>query len=197
MSFLKFLESRLSNNNLIVVDIQPIYENYIHFSLIEFVEYLYKIIKSGRRVLYYYNGDSIGSEDNPKSIVNWLVSSIGYIEDVDISEYYFEILNGCEFIDKGYGFLRDLMDSGHSEREIIQVVRYMVMNKISDSRDIPEGIFDFGNNTVFLPSFSIAKLKEYNGSFLVGGGQNECLKEVQLIANALNIKVTLMKKFIF
>lgn len=198
MSFLNFLEARLSNNNLIVVDIQPLYENYIKFSLIEYVEYLYKVIKSGHRVLYYYNGDSIGSEDDSSSIVSWLVSFLGYIDDgLDVDEYYFTILHGCEFIDKGYGFLRDLMDSGYSESEIIKIVRYMVMNRIVDSRDIPDGIFDIGSNNIFLPSFSIAKLKEYSGSYLIGGGMNECLKEVQLIANALNIRVTLMKKFIF
>lgn len=89
------------------------------------------------------------------------------------------------------------MDSGVSDRELIKLIRYMFLNKISDSRDIPDGIFNFGSNTIFLPIFSVAKLKEYSGSFLVGGGKNECLKEVQLIVNALNIKYTELRKFIY
>jgi hypothetical protein len=35
---------------------------------------------------------------------------------------------------------------------------------------------------------SIAQLKRFNGSYIVGGGRNQCLREVELLMNAFNIK---------
>lgn len=35
---------------------------------------------------------------------------------------------------------------------------------------------------------SVAQLKRFNGAYLVGGGRNECLREVELLMNAFNIK---------
>jgi hypothetical protein len=35
---------------------------------------------------------------------------------------------------------------------------------------------------------SISLLKKFNGAYLVGGGREECLREVELLMNAFNIK---------
>lgn len=35
---------------------------------------------------------------------------------------------------------------------------------------------------------SVAQLKRFNGSYIVGGGRNQCLREVELLMNAFNIK---------
>ena len=101
MLFKTFLESRINLNNLIVVDIQPEYSNYINFSILEFCDYIIKVLKSKRKILYFYNGETIGSNDHPNSITEWLLEHYGDFENF---EYYYNlILNNCEFVDKGYG----------------------------------------------------------------------------------------------
>jgi hypothetical protein len=35
---------------------------------------------------------------------------------------------------------------------------------------------------------SVAQLKRFNGAYLVGGGREECLREVELLMNAFNIR---------
>ena len=35
---------------------------------------------------------------------------------------------------------------------------------------------------------SVAQLKKFNGAYIVGGGRNECLREVELLMNAFNIR---------
>ena len=35
---------------------------------------------------------------------------------------------------------------------------------------------------------SVAQLKRFSGAYIVGGGRNECLREVELLMNAFNIK---------
>ena len=35
---------------------------------------------------------------------------------------------------------------------------------------------------------SVAQLKKFSGSYIMGGGRNECLREVELLMNAFNVK---------
>jgi len=44
---------------------------------------------------------------------------------------------------------------------------------------------------------SVAQLKRFNRAYLMGGGRNECLKEVSLLMNAFNIKYKLIEQFIY
>lgn len=99
------------------------------------------------------------------------------------------------------------MDNGIDEATIQKVVRYMVMNRIDDSRDIPEEIlnnFLGGSNhqlesdPIYIPDFiTISNLRKWKGSYLVGGGAYECLKEMQILLNTFNISYTLVKEFIY
>jgi hypothetical protein len=34
---------------------------------------------------------------------------------------------------------------------------------------------------------SVAQLKRFQGAYIMGGGRNECLREVELLMNAFNI----------
>ena len=46
-------------NDVIVVDVQPMYESYIHFDMEDFTTFL----RDQHKILYYYNGpDTVGSD---------------------------------------------------------------------------------------------------------------------------------------
>ncbi|HET8688438.1 MAG TPA: hypothetical protein VFM18_17645 [Methanosarcina sp.] len=108
--------------------------------------------------------------------------------------------------DKGYGYLRSWMDAGISPATIIKVIRLLYQNKLSDSRELfgGEDADDYAINMQALIGnefedwmlsdqisvnwTSIAQLKRFSGAYLVGGGRNECLREVELLMNAFNIK---------
>ena len=93
-----------------------------------------------------------------------------------------------------------------------QAIRYMAMNNIYDSNEVPKEKWvevlpekDFNNIkdnlndlSIWIPDISIADLKNnWNGSLLCGGGMNECLKEIQLLMSAFNIKYKLVNDFIY
>ena len=109
-------------------------------------------------------------------------------------------------VDKGYGYLRSWMDQGISPNAIIKTIRLMYQQRVNDSRQLFGGqddpqyeekmkqllgteyrpfVLDDGIHTEWT---SISQLKRFSGSYLMGGGRNECLREVELLMNAFNIK---------
>lgn len=215
-SVIQFEREGVSFKNLIVVDVQPLYEKNIEkkFS----VEDFYGFLRKSKNVLYFYNGpETIGSEDSPENIINWLDEKTDYKyvsdeESENISRNF--DWDNVNFYDKGYSFFRDWMDAGVSDNGMKQALRYMYMNRKNDSRDIsidewkkvlPQSDFNAigdaledGGLTIWTPDISIADLKNnWNNSLICGGSLNECLKEIMLLMNAFNIKYTLVDKFIY
>lgn len=208
MNFNKYLEEKLGIlvKNLIVVDIQPLYEDYIKtkFSIIDFGDF---INQSKNKILYFYNGkNTIDSDDTDYSIMDWL---IGYNDSLENFNW-----KNVNFYDKGYSFFRDWMDAGVSSNGMKIALRYMYMNRKYDSRDIsvdewkkvlPEKDFyaigdsiEDGGLSIWTPDISVSDLKnEWNGSLICGGGENECLKEILLLLSTFNIKYTMVERFIY
>ena len=207
-------------NNVIAIDIQPFYARYMDFPPREWGQFLLNMLDRNREVLYFYNGyDSMGIDEDTDTLCRWLTEAV--IEDHmaeigsdDLDEYeeeygnfYNKFHNQISWYDKGYGFFRSWMDQDVSERAIIRTIRIMAMKHETDSRELSDvelknGLADeydekFVDDGIYLPHFSIAQLKRFSGAFLCGGGRNECLKEVQILMNAFNIKYTLMERFIF
>lgn len=109
-------------------------------------------------------------------------------------------------VDKGYGYLRNWMDQGVSARTIIKTIRLMYQQRINDSRELFGGAEspdyqtsmekllgdefdqDLLENSIVVNWISIAQLKKFNHCYLMGGYRDECLREVELIMNAFNIK---------
>jgi len=117
-------------------------------------------------------------------------------------------MKDIQFVDKTYGFLRGWMDMGIDVGIIKKAIRYMMSKRENDSRDIPyeewlSVIPDLGDyegidsEPIYLPSFSMAQLKSFQGSYLVGGGRNECLKEVEILLSTFNIHVIKVERFIY
>lgn len=111
-----------------------------------------------------------------------------------------------EIVDKGYGYFRSWMDRGTSSAAIIKTIRAMYQQRVSDSRDLFGGELsdDYDakmreligseyrehdlDDPLTVNWTSVAQLKRYSGAYLVGGGRNECLREVELLMNAFNIR---------
>lgn len=144
------------------------------------------------RLFFLYNGaETLGMIDETSYKV-WLYE-LGVSEDV--------IYNSV-FYDKGYAFFRYCMDEGISEDSIVELVRYMVEHGINDSRDIDSDMWDSfmeetGNDMddvrgllenaadmVSIPDL-MGFLERYSGIVLMGGGIDECLKEVEIALMAL------------
>lgn len=177
---------------IIVVDVQPAYsrgnEN-IFEDIIKFVS-----SRTGN-VLFFVNADSEGfTEDSIDSIMEyWEEVAEGIGLEIDWDRF--------EIVDKGYGYLRSWMDNGVSESIIIKVIRELYRQGVNDSRmlfDEDEEKFeeylddDFEDwmldDPLTVEWLSIKQLKGFNNSYIVGGGRNECLREVELMMNAFNIK---------
>jgi len=180
--------------NVIIVDIQPQYKGYIHFNMFECAEFL----NNQRDLLVFYNGPDTVGQDTKIGVLHWW------------GEWGFDTIKGrsAKWIDKGYGFFRSWMDEGVDEKRIQEVVRYMVMNRIQDSRDIPDEVMEgfildyfesyfYEHDPIYLPHISLGMLKKWSGSYLIGGGKSECLKEIKILLDTFNIRYTLVKKFIF
>lgn len=190
-----FFEAR--SNSTIVVDVQPAYS-----SLINFAPQLMQHLNKQQQILMLVNSDEEGLTED--SII-------------DIKEYWnengFENWNSIKLIDKGYGYLRSWMDQGVSEKVIIKTIREMYSQKVNDSRNLfqdTDNIHDAFENfigsefedwmlddAISVEWISVKTLKSFSGSYITGGGVNECLKEVELLMSAFNIRSTRIQKFIF
>lgn len=120
-----------------------------------------------------------------------------------------ETLDRVDVIDKGYGYLRAWMDDGVSEASIIRVIREMYRQRVNDTsmlwggEDWKKHMDDLVkepypvDDHMSVEWLSIAQLKKYTGCLIMGGGRNECLKEVTLLMNAFNIKYTIVNKWVY
>jgi hypothetical protein len=180
--------------NLVVVDIQPSYGDQGGFSrsfLGKFINFLNE--NEFAKVLYLYNGPDLGMESE-RDIKFWLIES-GLDEDK---------LDDLDFFEKGYAFFRGWMDTGIDEDDIIEVGKYMIKKRIDDSRDIPDSVYekmglstliDYDDN-IFIPEV-VDEIKKINRPLLIGGGECECLREVELLFKMINKKYKLNRALIY
>ena len=188
---------------LVVVDVQPEYENDFHFDIKDFCHFVKQ--HSYPNTLVLYNGEFTIKK-------NW---SMNMISEEDLRDYYekhsefpwvYHPLNNAEYHDKGYAFFRNCMDEGFANDVIIPVVKYMWKNNISDSRNIdwdeidPQILVQWNKGIIrFLQSEEMINipdlmdvLNEATGHIhLVGGSTNECLREVVIALEALERDYTI------
>jgi hypothetical protein len=184
-----------SKHPVIVVDVQPEYcgindgdESPVCVDIINFVT------KQTGPVLMFVNAEEHGlTGDTVKDVM-------AYWED---SGFPHRDWGRVQIVDKGYGYFRSWMDHGIEPSTIIATIRELYQQKKSDTREL-----EFGNSSKRTPAqslvmgaieemnddplivnwISVAQLKRFNGAYIVGGGRNECLREVELLMNAFNIK---------
>jgi len=189
---LKSFITEKRKNNIIVVDVQPSYKNYISFPMREFCEFL----NGCNDILYFYNGLEL-TADSESQVRRYL-----YENGFDKWK-----MKDVTFIEKGYGFFRSWMDMGIDESIIKKAIRYMMAQRKNDSRDIdvedwlreiPDlDDYSFSDDPIYLPDIPISVLKSYSGSYIVGGGKNECLKEMHILLSVFNIHVVQVSRFVY
>lgn len=121
-------------------------------------------------------------------------------------------------ISKNYAFFRGLMDLGvdDDDSELVRLAQFMRQNSITDVRDIAEDDdvsekfqkefkhsplmnINFEDYSFYLPEDLIndieAKIKP--GVVLIGGGRNECLKEIALLLRILDISYSIHEELTY
>jgi hypothetical protein len=194
------------NSKCIVVDVQPTYtgvDNIFGSTMLPMVKPLMNFLNKQGPILAFVNAEDTGlTNDNiPDIKENW--ESAGFNTDR---------WNNTEIVDKGYGYFRGWMDQDVSDNAIIQAIRVMYQQKVTDSRElfggddsehyveqmaalgIPEEVLD---DALSVEWTSVGQLKKYNGAYIMGGGRDECLREVELLMNAFNIKYKRIEDFVY
>jgi hypothetical protein len=201
----EFLSEGL-NQPIICVDVQPEYAYYGNNDMIcqKIIQF---VAKSTGPVLFYMNAEDQGmSGDTVDTIKQYWEESMGGKFN-DKTEQWEHTIDWSRFtlVDKGYGYLRAWMDGGIPDAAIIKTIRMMYQAKVSDSRELFGGqdseTYAPGLKELLGPDYitalddplsvgwtNVAQLRKFNGAYIVGGGRGECLREVELLMNAFNIK---------
>ena len=193
----EILNESILTRPLVVVDVQPAYSYHINFG----AELTRLIEKRTGETLMYVNAEDTGTSEDTLEEIKIFWWRFGMEEDTMAKLTWF---------DKGYGNLREAMDTGATDGDIIAVIREMFRQNINDSRELFDDDYDkqleaFGEDNIEWIQNGISimelngfdKLKSMSPFYLCGGGKDECLKEVMLMCSALNIRYKLIDKFIY
>ena len=210
---------------VIVVDVQPEYsgmndgdESSVFPQIINFVN------KQTGPVLMFVNAEDQGlSGDTIQDIKQYWDDTIcpeeeRYIHDEETDDYIEN--SNCPRInwqrfsiaDKGYGYFRSWMDHGIEPATIIATIRELYQQKKSDSRELQFPAFnqrtpqqslimgamqEMEDDPISVNWTSVSQLKRFNGAYIVGGARDQCLREVELLMNAFNIKYKRIDSLIY
>ena len=210
---------------IIVVDVQPEYsgmndgdESSVFPQIINFVN------KQTGPVLMFVNAEDQGmSGDTIQDIKQYWDDTIcpeeeRYTHDEETDDYIENPncpkINWQRFAiaDKGYGYFRSWMDHGIEPATIIATIRELYQQKKNDSRELQFPAFnrrtpqqslimgamqEMEDDPISVNWTSLAQLKRFNGAYIVGGARDQCLREVELLMNAFNIKYKRIDSLIY
>jgi len=208
---------------VICVDVQPEYNGHPWPPTNpKFVQIMNFVQKQKGPVLFFVNAEDQGmSGDSIQQIQQFwdeTLATEGEEGDDENGDYYYKEPESpidwrrFEIVDKGYGYLRSWMDHGIETSTIIATIREMYAQRVTDTRDlefpassqrtitqslIMGAINEMNGDPMTVGWASVAQLKRFNGAYLVGGGREECLKEVELLMNAFNIKYKRVDSLIY
>lgn len=185
--------------NLLVVDIQPAYDRWCH----AVAPRVMQLLNSYTGTKYcLYNAEGL-TDDDKHSVIEYYLEN-GLRQDR---------IDDIQFVEKSYGFFRQWMDNDVTERIIIKTIRAMVQNRVNDSRDLDvnsvltkqeqeRGLelwgIDWQEDSIYMPDFMpISILKQMSPFLMCGGAREQCLKEIELLCNAFNIKYKRIDSLIY
>ena len=189
---------------LLVTDIQPEYQQGFTFSIEKFTQWLNRNFKKFSGVTFLYNG----------------ADTLGMISEDDLKIWYLDnglkesIIESVDFYDKGYAFFRYCIDKGIDEDDIVLLVKFMATHNINDSRDITESelwdkfiseynkhelreLLEFADDCINIPDLMDYLRSKQAPFLLLGGGQHECLKEVEISLKANDQIYTRQEEWIY
>lgn len=200
------------NHPCIVVDVQPHYcEDRPRSFVSAPTSICYKIIDFVTRqtgpVLMFVNAENTGlTYDTIENIKKYWEEYWGYSEE-DLLAGFVQSENPInwnrfEIVDKGYGYFRAWMDNNIPDNIIIATIRELYQQKKYSTdqlefddenlspiqKTIKQTIENMQYDPLSVEWTSVAQLKKFSGAYIMGGGRNECLREVELLMNAFNIK---------
>ena len=196
------LKENAVGKHLVVVDIQPEYSSWMGGIQIELFEYINSHIHELSNLTFLYNGEDTMGMVSEYEYRDWLIEN-GLDEDIayEVTLY-----------DKGYAFFRNCMDRGGDDEELVNLVKFMRDNDINDSRELDKKfwkafvkqygsknireLMEDSEDCINIPDL-MDFLDNYNNIVLVGGGVNECLKEVELALDALDKRYDTWNKFTY
>jgi hypothetical protein len=182
------------STNILVVDVQPAYAHHCNRVISGVCDLLNNGI--GKKVVYY-NGNGL-TDDSSGDVIDYMCEN-----DLDPNN-----VDDITWLEKEYGFFRGFMDNGISDHIIIKVVRAMVTQRTHDSRDLDlstilepsefEQVEDYLDDAIYMPYWAnVSELKQMSPFYMCGGGRNECLREIELICNAFNIRYRRLQNLIY
>lgn len=182
-------------SNVLVIDVQPAYGHHCNKIASKVCNLLNH--QQGKIVIMYNNEELSG--DTLEDIYQYYID---YGLDPELIED-----GKIKFIEKEYAFFRGWMDNGIDDSIIIKVVRAMVTKRINDSRDLdlseilPENEFeqvdDLGD-AIYMPYWAdLNFLRGLSPFLMMGGGRKECLREIELICNAFNIRYKRVNSLVY
>lgn len=190
-----------ANTKCIVVDVQPQYTGMYDGDELPWIDDLMSFLNNQGPILMFANAEETGLTDD--SIEDIKV----YWEDSGFNPTRW---NQTEIVDKGYGYFRAWMDEGVAPAVIIKVIREMYNQGVNDSRELfDEDVEQFAefvgpsweewmyDDPLIVEWTSVGQLKRYSGAYIMGGGREECLREVELLMNAFNIKYRRVEEFVY
>lgn len=203
--------------NLLIVDVQPEYNTWCG-RILPGVQNL--IEKCRAKIVIVYNdfggGDEMVdvqhylggvSEEDAYGIYNDETDEYDEAEQTVLQQK----LQNATYYQKEFGFLRTFMDRGVSDAVIIEIMRAMYQAKVNDSRDLPlesmskrvqqdinQNGIGWEDEGIYLQDWvPVTMLKQLSPFYMVGGGRDECLREIELICNAFNIRYTRVDSLIY
>lgn len=196
------------NHPVIVVDVQPAYYNGGTRKTIDNI--IQFVAEQKGPILMFVNAEQDGlTDDTVQDVKMWWDENTSEWDEENEEEILKMDWDRVEIVDKGYGWFRPYMDSGVDNATMIRLIRYMYQNNINDARDLSDEEFEelLGGEYGSYPHLreeafsikwtSVAQLREFNGAYIVGGGRDECLREVELLMNAFNIKYKRIDRLVY
>lgn len=206
-----------TNTNLLIIDVQPEYDNWCK----QLIPGVTKMIEqSNGRVVIVYN--DFGGGDSADNVYHYLAGHDedydGYDYDEETDDYVAAVptnletkLQSAEYMQKEFGFLRTMIDQNINDAIIIEILRTMYMHKVNDSRDleletmsakvqteIENNNYDWDSEGISVQDWiPIRFLKSISPFYMMGGGRNECLREIELLCNAFNIRYKRFNSLIY
>ena len=184
-------------------------KSYLSFSVTELLQWIKK--KDFNKILWLYNGPDMGFE-NEEKINYWLMKKVIDFGDYnDYDESYFDFFSDItSYFEKNYAFFRDLMGT-ISDDDIIEIGKYMIQHNIDDIRNFEEKDIQHLSNKLGLDedylngdyNFYIPEVKDelnyHRGSdiTLIGGGEYECLLEIELLMKMLEIPYKTENNYVY
>lgn len=177
---------------LVVVDIQPAYaERWNH------VQEVMQTINNHQGNIILFVNEELTNDSMEEIKIWWLENGL--------EEH---ILETATIHDKGYGVLRDWMDSGIDEDTIIETLQYMQKNNIHITDDIDISNPNLSDNIIEAIEANCGDIHAFfidddivntiSDNYLIcGGSKNECLAEVEIYLASKNKKATRINNLIY